>query len=132
MGAWGAGPFENDDAADWVYELEGVNDANVVREALDVSEAEYLEVDQGAVAVAAAAVVAAALGSGHLSLPDEVVGWLGHNRGSLTSSDALLAIAAAERTLAAESEIRELWDEAEDDSWVQETESLVRRLREAV
>jgi Domain of unknown function (DUF4259) len=34
MGAWGAGPFENDDASDWVYELEEAPDLNFVRDVL--------------------------------------------------------------------------------------------------
>ena len=34
MGAWGSGHFENDDAMDWVWELEADRDGSVVRAAL--------------------------------------------------------------------------------------------------
>ena len=34
MGAWGHGSFENDGAADWVYELETAEDLAVVISAL--------------------------------------------------------------------------------------------------
>lgn len=30
MGAWGHGPFDNDDAGDWVWELEESEDFSVV------------------------------------------------------------------------------------------------------
>ncbi len=61
MGAWGEGPFDNDDASDWAYELDGLDAAfrlRVLADALDVGEpGEYLEAPDGANAVAAAAVV---------------------------------------------------------------------------
>jgi hypothetical protein len=31
VGAWGVGTFENDDAGDWVYQLEEANDLELVR-----------------------------------------------------------------------------------------------------
>jgi hypothetical protein len=35
MGAWGIGNFDNDDASDWVYELEEVEDMSLVEATLE-------------------------------------------------------------------------------------------------
>ena len=37
MGAWGVGTFENDDASDWVYQLEGAEDLELVRATLQAA-----------------------------------------------------------------------------------------------
>jgi Domain of unknown function (DUF4259) len=62
MGAWGEGPFDNDDGSDWAWEFDGLDAHSGLRvlvDALDVGEPEkYLEAPNGAIAVAAAAVVA--------------------------------------------------------------------------
>ena len=34
MGAWDFGPFDNDDAGDWLYDLEKSSDTSVIAEAL--------------------------------------------------------------------------------------------------
>lgn len=53
MGAWGYLPFENDDALDWLDELEA-GGADVVRSALTKADEGYIETPEGSVAVAAA------------------------------------------------------------------------------
>lgn len=64
MGAWGAGVFENNDAAmDWVIALESRGGIGPVLEALERSVGEsndYLDADDGSMALAAAEAVAAA------------------------------------------------------------------------
>ena len=61
MGAWGEGPFDNDDASDWAYhfdEADGVSGLEALSRALDVgAPQDYLESSEGAIAVAAATVV---------------------------------------------------------------------------
>lgn len=60
MGAWGVKPFENDDAADFVYQVES-DGLDAILSGLDAAAtADYCEADQGAQAVAAAALAAAA------------------------------------------------------------------------
>ena len=63
MGAWGTGPFDDDNASDWVWELQEADDWRVVEQALrgaaDVDATTYLEAPDGQIAWAAAAVVAA-------------------------------------------------------------------------
>ena len=58
MGAWGVGIYENDDAADWRFEV-AESGLAAVEAALDSAiEAEYVEAPDGACALAAADVVA--------------------------------------------------------------------------
>jgi hypothetical protein len=118
MGSWGDGPFENDTAADWSAELDAAapgERAEVIRSALAGATAngDYLDADLAQAAIAAAAVVAAQRPGGPpldpayapqlisdgivLELPDEI---------------RELAVAALDRVGGADSELRELWDEA--------------------
>ncbi len=63
MGAWGHGVFENDDAADWIYEFRAEGVAAVVgtlEVAAERSEGEMLDAGEGAAGLAAASLVAAA------------------------------------------------------------------------
>ena len=60
MGAWGHGPFDNDDAGDWVFELED-SGVSALRSALQL-DGGYVEAPEAAAGVAAAAVVGVARG----------------------------------------------------------------------
>ena len=117
MGAWGIGPFENDDAMDWVWGLDGDNAADVVRETVrSVSRAAagaYLEVTDGANAIAAATILASAADGEAEGLPPEAIEYL--KRAQSPDDDVVAwAIAALDRVTAAESEVAELWDETDD------------------
>lgn len=133
MGAWGMGPFENDSAFDWLFELEeGGLDA--IAEAFAVHDSDYLEVDEGAAVIAAAEVLSALLGEPHVGgLPEQVSGWLethGPVRGA-ELADVLVAqaLAALERVMGEDSEVYELWEETEDfDVWREGVEALRGRL----
>ena len=51
MGAWGVLAFDNDDANDWAYGLEGTSDLSLVNEAfrrVEASTGGYLEQDTAA------------------------------------------------------------------------------------
>src|SRR6516225_8199058 len=67
MSIWGPGPFDNDDGADWFAELRDEPKFETVHEALqDIANPEhigYIDVADGAEAVAAAEVLAELLGS---------------------------------------------------------------------
>jgi hypothetical protein len=71
MGAWGYLPFENDDALDWLDELEG-GGADVVRGALAKAASGYVEVPEGSIAIAAADITAACQGNPSGDLPENV------------------------------------------------------------
>jgi hypothetical protein len=131
MGAWGTGTFENDDAADWVYELLESRDLMPARDALaaTMDSDGWLESPEGARAVAAAVVIAAAFDGDVEGVPEEVVGWLGHHPDAATREDARLAADALERVLSEDSELRELWvDAGEGQEWTEGIQRVGRRL----
>lgn len=128
MGAWGVGSLENDDASDWVDELADANDFEVGWRAFDAVNADYVEAPEASVALAAAEVVAAALGQPAASLPDEVTTWVDDHHGIFTRDDARRALAAVDRVIAEESELVELWNDAGDDKWALAVSHLRARL----
>jgi hypothetical protein len=131
MGAWGEGPLQNDAALDWVTKLEA-NGVAAVREALSTvasySLDDYLDVDDGSLAIAAAEVVAAVFGPrDRLKLP--FAAWLEAHGKPLVEDDLTLARSAVQRVLAKNSELRGLWDDYDDDSpWHRGIRDLLSRL----
>lgn len=119
MGAWGSDPFDNDDAADWVYRLEEGGPEGVV-DALT---------GDGAEAAAAAAIVAHAHGV-PVTLTPEVELWLQQQDPDAVRVLAPQAAVALDRVLDG-SELAQLWAETGDDSWEQETRALRDALRRA-
>jgi hypothetical protein len=131
VGAWGTGTFDNDDAADWAYELResaGLAPARAALAATMDSDG-WLEIPEGARAVAAASVVAASFDGDLRGLPDEVAEWLEYHPDAGTLADARLAIDALERVASLDSELREVWLEAANGpAWVEEIARLAYRL----
>lgn len=154
MGAWGVGPFENDDASDWVYEA--MEDVAQVEAALDSivqrdEETEKSEVspaptlaegggpndwamadpwDENA-AVAAAALVASALDS-DMSLLEELGEEVAELIDALKPRAKELASKAqkALSAVAASSEIKSLWQESDHyGEWVEMLNSVQNRLK---
>ena len=130
MGAWGRGPFENDFAADWVYELEAADDFGAVRTALSsvLESTGYLDALYGSIALAAAEVVAAARQQPTSPLPDTVGAWVAEHGSKLSNADVTLALASIDRVLAEDSELRELWHESDEHAWLTTVEDLRHRL----
>jgi hypothetical protein len=130
MGAWGHGPFENDDASDWVWTLEESSDLSVVRAALDgvvATAGNYLEAPACSEALAAAEVVAALSGRPRDGLPDEVKAWIRERSGAPPEVIDLArqAVTAIHR----KSELRELWQESDSfDDWSKTLDDLAARL----
>lgn len=113
MGAWAAGPFDNDDAADWANTLDDAEPHErpaVVAAALSAAadEAGYLDMSDAEAAFAAAAVVAAARAG--VTLESAYA-----PQHSVDADDELVALAlrALDRIAADESEWRELWEDAD-------------------
>ena len=130
MGAWGIGPFENDDAADWVYEVIETTNANVFAASLrNTSSKGYVEASEACCALAAAEIVAALLGRPSEDLPDEVREWV--KSGPLQADEALVSLAtAAASRVANDSELKELWDETdESEAWQTSVNDLIDRLK---
>lgn len=111
-GAWGTGAFDNDDAQDWVWELEASSTTSVIEDALgDVTGAFfYISAAEGARAIAAAEIVAALDGKPHPELPDEVKYWV--EESGATASEQLIELATKAVTLVRDSrksELSDLW-----------------------
>ena len=132
MGAWGPGVFENDDASDWVWELEDDSDGSVIIEALsavvDTPVDEQPEAPECSNALAAAEVVAAARGNKAVELPTEASVWIQAHSDLVEPGLLALASGAVER-IAIDSELKDLWDEAGDEAWGAVVSDLLSRLR---
>jgi hypothetical protein len=133
MGAWGTGPFENDDVLDWLPEWEDADDLTPAR--LAVMEAvladEYLEAPEASRAVAAAEIIAASRGAGSAALPEGVSQWLRAHPDAADADDADAAGRAIDRVLADNSELNELWDEAGDPTWAEGLRDIRDRLTQS-
>ncbi len=137
VGAWGAGAFDNDGAADWSAEFDGIDRATGLETIRDALEAvagaapdDYIEVDDGQRAVAAAELVAVIVGETGSRSPynETALDWIARERPAADRSVLELARASLARVLGATSELAELWDEAESSSWRSSVTDLATRL----
>jgi hypothetical protein len=130
MGATGAKNFENDDAADWVYDLTESNGTGLLAEAFGVVEKmDFADGPDSCIALAAAEVVAAAKGKPSSDLPDEIRTWLEdqENLDGFKKLDKRAAKVA--KKVQAKSELRDLWEESDDwHNWQMAVEGLLKRL----
>lgn len=134
MGTWPHEPFGNDTASDWAYGLVEQKDFSLVARAIqDVLDngSDYLDADLAVEAVAAAEVLAKALGRGTQTdaYTEEVDAWLKSVAAKPSSELLSKARDALNRIMGPDSELRELWEESDDfESW----ESSVKALQLAV
>jgi hypothetical protein len=130
MGAGGVGNFENDDAMDWLSELEHAKSSSFIAETLKVVTErgdEYLDANEASRALAAAEVVAALNQAASPHLPVEVKQWVSRHRVG-SASLTQLALKAIQRIETA-SELSELWDESDRaDEWYEVLDNLEGRL----
>lgn len=135
MGAWGPGPFQNDQALEWLAEIEEQDDPTLIDDAIDTvidaGDDDHLDADECQAAIAAAELVAAMGGKPSPRLPDEVGAWAGEQE----EPEAELveqALAAIER-IRTSSELREAFsdDGAPNPHWLKSLDDLVARLSAA-
>ena len=119
MGAWSHQPFDNDTASDWADVLLDAPDLSYIEATLDrVLEVggSYLEAPDAEEGLAAVAVLGQLLGRSKplVNTPADVAAWIAGI--GVRPSAALLdkARRVADRVLAEDSELAELWDESED------------------
>ena len=128
MGAWGIAAFDNDDASDWVYDLEKRGVAAIDAALADVEGSTDLEMPTDANAIAAGEVVAAALGRPVDGLREDIQQLAIFVGPDITPEHASRAGAAAQRVLA-RSELAELWDASDEGAeWRRSVDDLVKRL----
>jgi len=135
MGTWDVGSFDNDDAADWAYELEDCGDLSVIENAiagvLDPGD-DYVEAPVAAEAIAAIEVLARLQGNwGERSAYTETVdAWVERERLPVPAALAKQAVQALDRIVGEQSELRELWAESEEfDAWMASVAELRSRVR---
>ncbi len=131
MGAWGAGPFDNDTALDWVWELDESSDLDVVRVAITsvTVETGYLDSDVACRGLAACEVLAASHGFARPGLSDHVTQWQSRSGPQSDSDLVRQALLALDRIQGDGSELRELWVESSGGAeWSRENQDLRVRL----
>jgi len=131
MGAWDIGPFDNNDASDWLFELEDSTDTSAIAEALsavtDIGE-EYPEAPECCNALAAAEIIAALRSHPIAKLPDSAQTWVEEHE-ELDVSSLVPAAQSAIQRIRTDSELKELWDESDDAAkWYETLDDLSARL----
>lgn len=130
MGAWGLGPFENDDALDFVADLEttaGTGHLVTILSAIADDLGIYVNASECSSAIAAAEVVAALLGHPNPEQPEEVTRCAAQQAGA-NEGLAREALRAVER-VRERSELRELWEaEVGYPHWKESVADLIARL----
>jgi hypothetical protein len=119
MSAWGAGPFDNDDAADLMMELEDEPSWESVRFVFGevLTDVDYIELAEGARVYAAAALLTVATGKSEISAQDYLM--ILEAMGPPPPDLIGLAKAAIKRISTGDSEIRELYlDTGSYKTWI--------------
>lgn len=129
MGAWSHTSFGNDDASDFIHEVEEDGQSAVLN-AFEVIEHlkpdDYLEASDASVALAAAELVAAGSGKPPADFPPQAAALL-----PKLAADAALREAATGvvRRLLDYSELKELWQQTKDfGAWTSGVADLLERL----
>ena len=132
MGAWGIGTFENDDAVEWLDELQASADSSVLQTALERPEndEEYIESPEGIHILCAGEILAALQDQPTTDLPDEARDWVQEHKSLDVSALIPIATRKIDHVLDDGSELRELWQENEADypAWRENVLALKARL----
>ena len=128
MGAWGAGSFDNDDAVDWLVDLQESTGLTAIEAAFAAVEgSEEPDAPDASAAIAAAEAVAALHGRPPAELPGEITDWLAAAGSRPGPALAERARAAVQRVRAS-SELKELWEESDPAEWYGHVDELLSRL----
>ena len=125
--------FDNDDANDWAYDLDGVSDLSLVESAFEQVEAvgsTHLEQGLACNALAACEVLARLRGRpGYKNAyTDKVDQWVAQHRIDPPSELITRGETAIVRILGPESELREIWEDAGDQEWRGAVDDLRSRM----
>lgn len=138
MGAWDVGSFDNDSAADWAGDLVDGGSPQTVIDALEavanLGPGEGIDSDLAVEAIAAAEVVAAAAGRpGEVTAYSErALAWAAKHDELGAIEHRVAALAALDRIVSDQSELRELWlEDADGDGehpWLDAVAELRKRV----
>jgi hypothetical protein len=135
MGAWSHESFGNDDACDWVVELEETDDLEFIASTLDAVLAigdEYLQAPEASQAIAAAEAVARLQGNFDKrdTSTEALDEWVARVKLVPPQTLTQKAHQALDRILQEPSELLELWSDSEGSaSWTQAVKDLKGRIR---
>lgn len=135
MGKRGVGSFENDQAMDFVGELEGTKDLSLLEAALDLEdedEDEDLDASIGEDIVVAGEIVAALMGKPGRDLPAGASAWVAAHRGIDVSTLRPKAIHLLRAVLSEGSKLRQQWARNAKDGprWQGSVTELLARLED--
>lgn len=119
MGTWAVDAFGNDEACDWAYDLEKVNDLSLIEASLDdviACGSDYIETPEATRAIAAIEVIARLQGNwGERNAYSEPADdWVQTNKLNPSKNLAQKAHLAITRILGEDSELNELWQDSDD------------------
>lgn len=136
MGAWDAGAFDNDSAADFAYQFEELDregGLELIVGAIDdvLAEEEYLDSDFAVMALVACEAIARLAGQGGEQSPysEALDQWVAEYPGAVDKDVAQRGLAAIERILGDDSELAELWEGSP--KWLAAMDDLKRRVTAA-
>ena len=131
MGAWDVGSFDNDEAMDWVTQLDEIYDLEILKETFIpiIKSLKYLETPECESGLACAEVIAALNKKPLAKLPSEVTHFVSRI-GIMPSAELLETALTAVEHIKTKSELRELWNDSPDCSrWLADIENLQKRLK---
>ena len=132
MGTWGHRNFENDNALDFIAEVEERGTDRIeeaIRVVANYPQDDALEADDCVAALAAIEYIAAAKGKQSEDFPEDAEDWLQKTGpASLLSLNSDAMTKAIER-IRSNSELRELWEEGEEtEQWLAVLSDLEKRI----
>jgi Domain of unknown function (DUF4259) len=137
MGCWGVNAFENDNAADWAFELSEAEDLSLVQDTLELvtdrsEDDEVVDADVACEALAACEVIARLKGNwgSQDAFSEPVDQWVTAHPSQPTANLVNLACSAIDSILGPESELAQLWDESgKPDEWKRAVQDLKARVK---
>ncbi len=131
MGAWGYKSFDNDDACDWLDDLQDSDDLALLADTFTAADTDYLEAPDGSCILAAAEILLALLGRGR-ALPEEAQEWVDSHAELNAALLKPAALTALEMLLGENSELDELWSESDEHAlWRADVQEMMDRLAAA-
>lgn len=130
MGTWSSLPFGNDTAKDWAWGLEKSDGAELLTQTIQTAlkQEKVVDAPEAEKAVAAAAVIASAAADPVRGVSADIKAWI-HTQAYVPTKQLIAdAIRVLDR-VTEESELRELWEEADGlDGWLKSINKVRDRL----